>query len=75
MSRFISFVLLLLVIAVSVGFFRGWFSLTTDKVPFSDQVDVHLKVDPNKMKQDASSIEDKTKALFSSENGDSNLPK
>jgi len=75
MNRFFSFLLLLLVIAVSVGFFRGWFSVTAEKEPFSEKRDFHLKVDPDKMKQDANAVEDKTKALFSSDNDESKPPK
>ena len=74
MSRFLSFILLLVVLAVCVGFYRGWFSMTTNKEPFSEKRDVHLTVDPEKMKQDANAVEDKTKALFSSGNGETKLP-
>ena len=48
--------------------------MTTNKEPFSEKRDVHLTVDPEKMKQDANAVEDKTKALFSSGNGETKLP-
>ena len=74
MSRFFSFIALLIVLAVCVGFYRGWFSVTTNKELFSEKRDVQLTVDPDKMKQDANAVEDKTKALFGSGNGESKLP-
>lgn len=67
MRRLISIVLILVVLAVGIGFFRGWFSMETNKVPFSEKMDVHFQVDKDKMKQDANAIEEKTKNLFKSE--------
>lgn len=75
MNRFLSFIMLLIVLAVCVGFFRGWFSMTTNKEPFSEKRDVQLKIDPDKMKQDANAVGDKTKALFSTENDDNKVSK
>ena len=48
--------------------------MTTNKELFSEKRDVQLTVDPDKMKQDANAVEDKTKALFGSGNGESKLP-
>lgn len=74
MNRFLSFVVFLLLFIACVGFFRGWFSMTTKNEPFTEKLDVHFQVDRDKMKQDANAVEDKTKALFSSDNGDRQLP-
>jgi uncharacterized membrane protein SpoIIM required for sporulation len=68
MNRFLSIILLLIVLGVCVGFFRGWFSMTTNKELFSEKRDVQLTIDPDKMKHDANAVGDKTKALFSTEN-------
>ena len=56
MRRFTFFkVLLLLVICVTiVGFWRGWFTLSTQRSDtFSNKVDVRLSVDPDKANDDA----------------------
>ncbi len=75
MNRLIPFILIILVLAVCVGFFRGWFSVSTDKELFGNKMDVNLHVDADKMKQDANTLEQKAKALLSSENRDTQLPK
>lgn len=49
--------------------------MTTNKEVFGNKMDVNFQVDPDKMKQDANTLEQKTKALLSSENRDSQLPK
>ena len=49
--------------------------MTTNKEPFSEKRDVQLKIDPDKMKQDANAVGDKTKALFSTENDDNKVSK
>lgn len=75
MNRLIPFILIVLVLAVCVGFFRGWFSVSTNKELFGNKRDVNFQVDPDKMKQDANTLEQKTKALLSSEKRDTQLPK
>ena len=74
MKRFFAIVVLVIMVLACVGFFRGWFSMTTRNEPFTEKMDVHFQVDRDKMKQDAKAVEDKTKALFSSDKGDSSLP-
>ena len=67
MSRVITFIFALIVLTVCVGFFRGWFSMTTSKEHLSEKLDVHFQVDKSKMQQDANTVEEKTKALFGTE--------
>lgn len=67
MNRFISFVLFLVVITVCIGFFRGWFSLSTNKELLGNKLDVNLKVDRDKMEDDAKAIQEKTKSLIGSD--------
>ena len=73
-NRFLSIVLFLILIIACVGFCRGWFSMTAENEPLTEKLDVHFQVDRDKMKQDANAVEDKTKALFSSENGERKIP-
>ncbi len=70
MNRLLSFILIILVVAVGVGFFRGWFSMSTNKEVIGNKLDVNFKLDADKMKKDANALEEKTKALLSSEKND-----
>ncbi len=67
MKKLISFVLVLLIIGVCIGFFRGWLSLSTNKEILGNKVDVSLKVDPDKIKDDLGAVEEKTKRMLSKE--------
>jgi len=67
MSRFISIVLLLLVITLCVGFFRGWFSVSTTKEISGNKIDVNFKVDRDKMQDDAKVIQEKTESMIGSD--------
>ena len=67
MKKFISFLLVLLIVGVCIGFFRGWISLSTNKETLGNKVDVSLQVDPDKIKDDLGAVEEKTKGLLSKE--------
>ena len=67
MNRFISVVLILIILVVCVGFFRGWFSMTTNNEPLTEKLDVLFQVDRDKLKQDANAVEEKTKSILSLE--------
>jgi len=58
-------VLLLLAFCVAVlGFYRGWFSLSSSgRDAETNKVNVSLTVDPDKMKDDAEKVEEKTAEL------------
>ncbi len=58
-------VLLVLALCVTVlGFYRGWFSLSSpSRDAESNKVNVGLTVDPDKMKDDVEKAKDKTAAL------------
>ena len=71
MNRLLSFILIILVLGLGVGFFRGWFSMSSNKEAVGDRLNVNFRVDADKMKQDANTLEEKTKALLSSEKKDS----
>ena len=57
--------LLVLALCITVlGFYRGWFSLSSyGRDAESNKVNVSLTVDPDKMKDDAGKVKDKTTAL------------
>jgi len=72
MSRFRNVFVVFAVLFVSLGFLRGWFTLSTNKEPFSEKRDIHLQLDPGKLKLDVNAVEGKTKALFGPESGAGN---
>ena len=55
--------IVLLLCVVAVGFYRGWFTLSSSPEPGSNKVDVKLGMDRDKMKEDAATVENKTKEL------------
>ena len=63
MKRLYLTLIVLAVVVVGVGFYQGWFALSSGRQAESQKVDVHLTVDPEKMKEDAGKVKDKTKGL------------
>ena len=59
MTRFRSLLFALAVIVVSVGFYRGWFTLSGGREAVSHKVDVNLTVDPDKVQADADTVKHK----------------
>ena len=53
----------LVLVLVGVGFYRGWFSLSSHGRDESNKVGVNLTVDPDKAKEDAEKVIDKTTEL------------
>lgn len=53
MKRFAAVLILVAVMAIGFGFYRGWFVLASERHTGSGKVDVNLTVDPDKMKSDA----------------------
>ena len=56
MRRTFAVLLVLVVLVVAVGFYRGWFSVTSHSGENSKDVDVNLKVDKGQIKQDAEEL-------------------
>lgn len=64
MKKFCCWVIVLLAVVAGLGFYRGWFVLSShSSQPDSPKVDVNLTVDSGKMKTDAESVKDKTREL------------
>ena len=62
--RIIKTLLVLALFVAVLGFFRGWFSLSSySRDAESNKVNISLTVDPDKMKDDAGKVKDKTTAL------------
>ena len=62
--RIIKVVLVLALCVAVVGFYRGWFSLSSHgRDAGSNKINVSLTVDPDKVKEDAEKAKDKTTEL------------
>ena len=63
--------LVLAVLVISVGFYRGWFTVSSPDAELgSHKVDVNLSMDPDKMKDDAKAVKTKITDLTDNVAGD-----
>jgi hypothetical protein len=61
----ITVLFVLLVCVVAVGFYRGWFTLSSRSADAgSNKVNVNLRMDRDKMQEDAETVKRKTAELF-----------
>jgi len=69
-------VFVLALLLIGVGFYRGWFTLSSHRDGVGgNQVDVNLKVDPDKAKADAEAVKAKARDLAgSARDGSSQTP-
>lgn len=63
MRKFCPLLIVLVVIVISLGFYRGWFAVSGSREAVSHKVDVNLSVDTEKVKADAETVKDKAKEL------------
>ena len=64
MSALRTVLIVLVVLVVGVGFYRGWFALSRPAPDAgSNTVNVNLATDPDKMKQDAQAVKEKATEL------------
>ena len=63
MRKLCSLVIVLAVITVGVGFYRGWFALSSSRYVEGHKTNVNLTVDEDKMKQDGEKLKEKTREL------------
>ncbi len=50
--------LVLVALLVAVGFYRGWFAVTSQQDP-GPKVDIKLTVDPDQMRKDAEQVKER----------------
>ncbi len=60
MNRSVTYLLVFIVCVVALGFYRGWFTLSSHPEAGSKKVDVNLTMDRDKMEQDAEKVKEKT---------------
>jgi hypothetical protein len=53
-------IVLLVCLVCAFGFYRGWFSVSEHREAVTNRVDVNLKIDPDKMKDDVRRATDST---------------
>ena len=64
MKRTLVTVLLVLIVGgIALGFYRGWFAMSSGRNVESHKVNVNLTMDPDKVKEDAGKLQDKTTEL------------
>jgi len=56
MKKLFRFLAVLAIIVIGIGFYRGWFAITSDRDAETHKVDVRLTVDSDKVKQDTGSV-------------------
>lgn len=63
MNRLAAFVIVLAIIIIGVGLYRGWFVVSSTGGSQSEKVNVNLTVDQAKMKQDGAELKKEASEL------------
>ena len=64
MKRLSAVLIVVTILVISLGFYRGWFALSRPAADAgSNKVNIALEADPDKMKQDAKIVTDKATEL------------
>jgi len=64
--------IVLVLLVVGLGFYRGWFALSSPADKGSNKVNVNLTMDGNKMQEDAQAVQNKTAELTGQANKEAN---
>ena len=70
MRIFLGTLVIIAAIVAGVGFYRGWFGVSTDDRP--GETNVELKIDKERIQQDAEAASEKAREFASRGNGQSN---
>jgi hypothetical protein len=64
MKKLVRLLIVLAIVVVAVGFYRGWFTLSSHKAnDGSDNVNVNLTMDADKIRDDATAVKKKSAEL------------
>jgi hypothetical protein len=75
MRKLLVVLIVLAICVVGFGFYRGWFALTSPSPPAgSNEVNVNLTTDTDKMKEDVERVQDKATELTGNDADDSSAP-
>ena len=73
MNRFLLVLMVLVLCVVGIGFYSGWWTVTSSSPDAdSNQVDINLSVDPDKVRTDAEAVQDKATELTDQAKKDAN---
>jgi hypothetical protein len=61
-SHYLGLAAVVVACLVGIGFYRGWFALSTQKEMVTHKVDIDLTVDPDRIARDAKKAAELTKA-------------
>jgi hypothetical protein len=64
MNRFFAVFIVVLALLIGVGFYRGWFALSSLPDAESKHVDVQLRVDKGQMERDAEEVKQEASDLL-----------
>ena len=75
MKKLYVVLIVLALFVVGLGFYRGWIALSSSGADKgSNKVNLNLTVDPDKMKEDAQTVQEKTTELTNSVTGAQKTP-
>ena len=63
MKKLCAVLIVLALFVAGIGFYRGWFVLSSKGNSASHNINVNLTVDQDKMKEDGTKLKEKTKEL------------
>lgn len=63
MNRAFAVLVVVVLLLIGVGFYRGWFALSSPADQDSNKVNVSLTVDGDKVQEDADAVKEKTTEL------------
>lgn len=63
MKKPLPWLIILVLVIVGVGLWRGWFTVSRVPEPNSNKFDVKVRVDPDKVKEDIETVEEEAKEL------------
>lgn len=72
MKSIFTILLLLVVVVLGVGFYRGWFSVTNPPSLQDNKANINFELDGNKMNDDAATIKRKAGELKDNFTGEKN---
>jgi len=64
MGRLLTFLLFLAVCVIALGFYLGWFGVSTSRDPAGGQTDVKVRIDEKKIESDTDKAKEKVKKAF-----------
>lgn len=68
MRKFLGTLVIILLIVAGVGWLRGWFEISTDSQ--DEETNIELRIDKERIRQDAESAKEKAQELTSSGNSE-----